>query len=149
MDKHVFAAALLLDEAEAFLAVEELHGAFAGADYLCGHAVEAAATAATATTAARAAKAPAAATIAATEAVTTAPMPVAAAITVTTAEPVSTAIISEIGRGRESVTAAAKWIKTVFAESVALVLAAPTSPVVSHNFSRTLPRCPISKALVT
>ena len=152
VDEDIFAAAFLLNEAEAFLAVEELHGAFAGANDLGGHAVEATASAAaTARTAAatRAAKAsPAAAiatTITAAETVTT-----ASAITVTaaTAKAVAATIISVITRGRESVTAT-KRIKSVFAESVALVPSAPTTPIVTHNSVRTLPPCPTSKTPMT
>src|SRR5690606_16989888 len=48
MDEHVLTAAFLLDEAEAFLSVEELDRALAGADDLCRHAAETAATATTA-----------------------------------------------------------------------------------------------------
>ena len=78
------------------------------------------------------------------EAITT-----ASAIAVATAKAVASTIIAEIGRGRKSITAATKRIKTFFAETVALVPPAPTSPVVSHKSVRTLPRCPTSMTLAT
>ena len=137
VDEDVFAATFLLDEAEAFLAVEELYDALAGADNLSGHTVKTAATATgttTAATAARATKAATAMPIAAAEAV-------AATMTVATAEAVAAAIMPVARRGRESITAA-KWIETVFAESVPLVPSAATSPVVSHNSVRTLKSMP-------
>lgn len=137
VDKYVFAATLLLDEAEAFLAVKELYDAFAGADNLSGHAVETA-TAAGTTTAATAARA---AAKAATAMPVTAAETVAATMTISTAVAVASTIIAVVRRGRESFTAA-KWIKTVFAETVALVSSAATSPVVSHNSSRTLKSLP-------
>jgi hypothetical protein len=150
MDENVLAAALLLDETEAFLAVEEFDGSLAGPDHLRGHAVEtAAATAAARTTTAAAAR-PAAETAttaaAIAESITTAAA-AAEAITATT-EAVTTAIISEIPRGRKTI-AAAEWIEAVFTESVPLVPTASTSPVVSHNSASTLSRCPTSKALET
>jgi hypothetical protein len=131
--EHVFAASFLLDKAKAFLAIEELHRSFAGADNLSGHAVETAAATATATRAAAAI----AATVATTESIAAA-VTAATAIAVTSAETVATAIIIEITGGRESVHAAAKRIKTVLAESVALVPAAPTASIVTHNLVRTL-----------
>lgn len=148
VDEHVLTAAFLSDKAETFLAVEELHRAFAGAYDLSGHAVETAAAttaAAGATTTAAAAEAitTASAAAIAIAATTTA----AVAITATAAEAVSAAIISVIRRGRESVTAATERIKAVLAESVALILAAATSSIVTHNLIRTLSRCPPSDAL--
>jgi hypothetical protein len=130
MDENVLTASFLLDKAEAFLAVEEFDGAFASTDNLSRHAVKPATTAAARATAPAtwaAAKA-AAITVAAAETVTTA----SAAIPITTAEAVTTTVISEVTRGRKTV-ATAKWIEAVFAETVALVPTAPTSPIVSHN----------------
>jgi hypothetical protein len=151
MDEHVLPAGFLLDETEAFLAVEELDRALAGSDDLGGHATEAGATAATAW-----APASAAATIAtAAEAIATAAEPVSAAsatvpitaeIIPAAAEAITAAIISEVAWRRESVTATER-IESVFAESVALVPAAPTSSIVTHNPVSTLPRCPPSDAL--
>src|SRR5690606_27973505 len=74
VDEHVLSALIALDEAEALLAIEELHFALAGADDLRGHAAATAATGRPAITA-EAATAPAAVTakaVSATDAVTTA-----------------------------------------------------------------------------
>ncbi len=146
VNENVFAASFLLDEAEAFLAVEELDRAFARANDLCRHAVEPAATTAAAGTTPTARAATKAATITtaitATEAVSTASMTIAAAITIAAAKAVTTTIIAEIPGRRKSVAATTKRIETVLAESVALVPAAPTSPIVTHNYVRTLSRCP-------
>jgi hypothetical protein len=145
VDKHVLTAAFLLDEAEAFLAVEELHNALAGADDLRGHpaaittaaaaaarAAEAAPTAAAAaavtTTAATAAEASAPAAIAAA---TTAAAAVTAAITAAEAAPVTTKAATA--------TTAAERIEALFAETVTLVAApAATSSIETHKTERTL-----------
>ncbi len=154
VNEHIFAAAFLSDKAEALLAVEEFHSTFAGAYDLSGHAVE---TAASTAAAARATTtATAAAAITAAETVTTASAAVtiaaaatwpatstAAAIAITTA---TASVISVIAWRRESVAAAAKRIVAVLAESVALVPAAPTSSIVTHNSKRTLQDCPSSYA---
>ena len=132
MDENIFSTTLLSDEAKAFLAVEEFNRAFASANDLGRHAVETAATAAATTTA---------------TAGTTAAKAVAATVAITTteaiaaAESVTTTIIAVITRRRKPVIPA-KRIETVLAETVALVPTAPTSPVVTHILSRTLPRCP-------
>jgi hypothetical protein len=95
------------------------------------------ATGATRTTAARAARAAAEAITAATAA--------AEAITAT-AETIAAA--TEIARRRKSVIPAAKRIEAFFAETVALVAAAPASPIVTHISERTLPHCPSSNVPV-
>jgi hypothetical protein len=139
VNEDVFSATFLLDEAEALLAVEELYRTLAGPDDLCGHAAETAAAAA-----ARATRAATAATRT-TTAETVAAATAAEAITAT-AKPVAAAetIIAEVARGRETVIPATKRIETIFAETVALVAAAPASPIVTHISERTLPHCPPS-----
>nr|WP_230959447.1 hypothetical protein [Erythrobacter donghaensis] len=141
---------MLLDEAETLLGIEELHRALAGADDLGGHAAETAATATAAARAARATAAEAAATAARTTAAaavaittTATAEPVAATATeaVTASEPVAAEIA-----GRKTVIPAAKRIEAIFAETVALVAAAPASPIVTHRSTRTLPHCPSSYA---
>jgi hypothetical protein len=132
--KHIFAAAFLLDEAEAFLGVEELHRALASADDLRRHAAETAASSAAAARATGAARTTAAATRAAAT---------AEAITAATAETVAAAAeavtaSAKITRGRVTIVTAAKRIKTIFAKTVALVAAAPASPIVTHRSTRTL-----------
>jgi hypothetical protein len=151
VDEHVLAAAFLCDETKAFLAVEELDDAFAGANDLRGHTVEtAASSAATGTTAP-------AVTAAATVAITTAAAIAAATTTGATAPAVTAAttaavtvtaaaIIAKIRRRRKSITAVAERIETVFTESVALVPSAATSSIVTHNSVRTLSHCPFSDA---
>jgi hypothetical protein len=115
--EHVVAAIFALNEAEAFLGVEELHLALGFADHLGGHAAKAAATttAAAARTAAKAAAA-----IAAAEAATTA---AAEAAAITAAK---SATVTIRGRRRKSV-------EIILAKSVAFVPApaAPT-PVKTH-----------------
>jgi hypothetical protein len=130
VDEYVLTTGFLLNKAEAFLAVKEFDCAFASADDLSGHTVETAASA-SATTAAARATAPTT-EWAATE---TAAITIAAAKTVTTAsaaEAISATIISEVARGWKTISAA-KWIEAILAETVALILAAPTSPIVTHN----------------
>jgi hypothetical protein len=126
--KHILAAAFLLNEAEAFVRVEELDHAFAGSDDLGGHSA-ATATASTATTAAAEA---ATTTAAATEAATAATI-TAAAKAVAAAEPVT--------------AATAEGIKTFVAKSIALVAAPAAAPSIeTHKPKRTfvspLRNCP-------
>jgi hypothetical protein len=140
VNEHIFTATILLDETEALLGVEELHRTLAGTNDLGWHArgaAEAAATTARATWATRA-TATGAARAAAAEAVTaaTAKTIAAAAETVTTT--------AEFARWRKAIIPAAKRIKTFFAKTVALVAAAPASPIVTHKSVRTLPHCPSS-----
>jgi hypothetical protein len=146
VDEDIFAATILLDEAETLLAVEELYGALAGADDLGRHAAETAATCAATAAAAGATRAAAEATAAALTAAAAAAeaitAPAAAAETVTTTKPVA----SEIAGGRKSVIPAAKRIETFFAETVALVAAAPASPIVTHISERTFAHRPSSIA---
>jgi hypothetical protein len=83
-------------------------------------------------------------TRAAAEAVTAA---TAAAEAITaTAETIAAA--TEIARRRKSIIPAAKRIEAFFAETVALVAAAPASPIVTHISERTLPHCPSSNVPV-
>jgi hypothetical protein len=141
VNEHIFTATILLDETEAFLGVEELHRALAGANDLGWHArsaAEAAATTARATGTARATAAARAARGTAAEAITA---PTAKTIAAT-AETVTTT--AEFARWRKAIIPAAKRIKTFFAKTVALVAAAPASPIVTHKSVRTLPHCPSS-----
>ncbi len=131
VNEHIFAAGFLLNKAKAFLAVKELNSAFAGADNLRGHTIATAATSAAAaatesTTVSAAAISAAIATAAVAAAVTT-----AAAITTAITATKAAAIVSITGR-RKAIIAAAEGVKAVFAESVALVPAAPTSSIVTH-----------------
>ena len=134
MNKDVFTACLLLDEPKAFLAIKEFYGAFARTNNLRGHAVAATASAAKAA-------AITAATITTAETST-----VSATVAITTAE---TAAIIAVTWWREAFVATAEGVKTIFAESVALVPSAPTSSIVTHILLRTLSHCPPSKALAT
>jgi hypothetical protein len=59
------------------------------------------------------------------------------------------AAIVPVSWGRKAFATSTKRIETVFAESVALVPTAPTSPIVTHNLVRTLSHCPPSDALAT
>jgi hypothetical protein len=143
--KHILAAAILLDEAETLLCVEELHGAFAGTDDLRGHAAETAATAtARATGASTTAWAPRASAAAAEAIAATAKTVAAATESVAAAKTIATT--AKITRWRKTVVSAAKRIKAIFAETVALVTAAAASPIVTHRSVRTLPHCPASNA---
>ena len=135
VNENVFAAAFLLDEAEALLSVEELYDAFAGADDLCGHAVE---TAGTATTAALAAAEPSAAatgtaaTAASAEAITAAAAAAEAVIAAT--ETVAAAAIAVTAE----IAAATERIEAFFTESIALITAPTTAPfIITHNLKRT------------
>ncbi|GAB4471919.1 MAG: hypothetical protein OHK0018_01730 [Erythrobacter tepidarius] len=121
MNEDIVSAAFLLDEAEALLDVEELHDAPAGADDLGRHAAEAAATAGATQAATAAARAATSKAIAAAK-----------------------AIAAKVARGQKTVIPAAKRIEAVFAETVALVAAAPASPIVTHISEHTLPYCPTS-----
>ncbi len=135
--ENVLAPAFLLDKAKALLAVEELDDSFAGTDHLRGHPGETAA-AGTATQAAWATRAAAtgsaARRTAAAKAITAAAETIAAA--------------AEFTRRRKTVIPAAERIETIFAETVALVAAAPASPIVTHKSERTLPHCPSSSVPV-
>lgn len=126
--EHIFTASFLCNEAEAFLTIEELHRAFAGADNLRGHAVE------TATTAAAARSATATAATAETIA--------AAAKAVTTAETVAATAAKAITAAkivarRETVRPPAERIEAVLAETIALVPAATAPSVITHSLKRT------------
>ena len=70
-----------------------------------------------------------------------------------TAEPVATATetvssTAEITWRREPVIPTTKRIEPIFAETVALVAAAPASPIVTHISECTLPHCPSSNVPV-
>ena len=121
MDEDVFATGFLLDEAEALLAIEELHRTLAGAHDLGGHAVETAATAAAATVAAAEAAASAAAT-AATEAVTAATEAIAAA-----------AIVAERIVWSKVRRRAAERIEAILPKTIALIPSATAPFIVTHN----------------
>jgi hypothetical protein len=132
----------LLDEAEAFLNVEKLDHALAGADDLRGHTGEtAAACSAAACSAAAWATGAAGSAAAATWAARAA---AAEAITPAAAETVTTT--AEFARRRKAIVPAAKRIKTFFAKAVAFIFAAPTSPIVTHKSVRTLSHCPFLNA---
>ena len=135
VNENVFAAAFLLDEAEALLSVEELYDAFAGADDLCGHAVETAATAAAAALAAAEPSAAAtgtAATAASAEAITAAAAATEAVIAAT--ETVAAAAIAVTAE----IAAATERIEAFFTESIALITAPTTAPfIITHNLKRT------------
>jgi hypothetical protein len=127
VDEHVLTAAILLDETEAFVRVEELYGAGAFADDLGGHSAATAAARTTATTAETAAARSAIATAAAKAAtVTTAKTSAIAAESPTVAtEPVA---------ATKAITAARKRIETFLAETVPLVTAtAATSSIKTHR----------------
>ena len=128
------AAALLLNEAEALLRVEELYGTFTRADDLGRHA-RGTATATAAAEATATATAAEAATVAAAEAATTAIASATAAVTAAATE--AAAITSA-----EATAAlrAAKRIEAVFAETVALVPSpfAAAAFVVTHDRASTL-----------
>jgi hypothetical protein len=134
VNEHVFAAVFTLNEAEAFLRIEELDDPLALANDLSGHAATSAA--ATTARAAEAATAAARSTAAAeAAAITTAK---AAASTAAAKTVAATAAKPITAAGTETVTAARKRIETVFAETVALVPAsAATSSVKTHITERT------------
>lgn len=121
--EHIFTASFLGNEAEAFLAIEELHRAFAGADNLRGHAVETATTAA-----ARTATATAAA-----ETVTAA----TATETITAAAAAEAVTATEIVARRKTVRPPAERIEVVLAETIAFVPAATAPSVITHSLKRT------------
>ena len=123
--EHIFSAIIALDEAEAFLGVEELYDAFAFANDLSRH------TSAAASAATRAAKAAAAGTAAAITAAAE-----AAAIT-KTASPGRTATKPVAA----TTTGCRKGIKPFFAETITLVApAATTSSIKTHKTERTFLR---------
>ena len=126
VNEDVFAATFLLDEAEALSSIEELHDAFAGADYLRRHS--AAATTSAAAWAAEAATT-ATAAIATAEAIATAAT--AEAITAA-AEPVATATETIITTAK-TVAAATKGIEAIFADAVPLVASPAATPSVKTH----------------
>ena len=143
--EHVLAAALLLDEAETLLAIEELDRAFAGPDDLGGHARSAATTTAAETTAA-AATAKAAAVAAPEAAAAAAETTPAAAVTAAAvAAPEATASEPAAVTAKAAPWRATERIERVFAEPVALVATttpfAPAAFVVTHDFAN-FPRGP-------
>ncbi len=134
VNENVFAAALLLDEAEALLAVEEFYDALAGADNLSGHAVETAAT-----TAAAAALA-AAESSAATTGTTTAAAAAEAITATAAAEPViaATKTVAAAIAVTAEIAAATERIEALFTETIALITAPTTAPfIITHNLKRT------------
>jgi hypothetical protein len=125
MDEHVFAAIVAYDEAEAFLAVEELYDALAFADHLGGHsAAPGAAEAAATTTAAVAAATISAATAAAAAIRRTVAAAEAATIAVITA---AAAAIRRSIAAAEAATITIAGAEIIFTETVALVSAAPAA----------------------
>lgn len=121
--EHIFTASFLCNEAEAFLAIEELHRPFAGADNLRGHAVETATTTAAARTATATAAAETVTAATATETITAA---AAEAVTAT-----------EIIARRKTVRPPAERIEVVLAETIAFVPAATAPSVITHSLKRT------------
>ncbi len=124
MDKSIFAAIILLDKAKAFLRIEELYSALAGAHNLRWHPVETTTAAATAT-----------ARCAATETVTAATAETPATAATSAAETVTATIAIATKTALRFTT---EWRETVFTETIALV--APPTPapfVVTHNKTRT------------
>jgi len=127
VNEDVFPATFLLDEAEALSSIEELHDAFAGADYLRRHSAAAATTSAAAWAAEAATTATAA--IATAEAIATAAT--AEAITAA-AEPVATATETIITTAK-TVAAATKGIEAIFADAVPLVASPAATPSVKTH----------------
>jgi hypothetical protein len=131
MNEHVLAAVFTLDEAEAFLNVEELDRTLALTDDLRRHSATCAA--------ARAAEAAAAAAAAAGPAgprTTAEPAAIAAAeAAAITAAETATATATAITAAKSTpVTTAVERIKTFFAETVPLVATAPaTSSIETHK----------------
>jgi hypothetical protein len=123
VNEHIFAARILLDEAEALMRVEKLDGALALANDLGRHA------AAATTGAARS-------TAAATEAIAAARRAAVTAAEATgarCAEAISTAPATA-----KAITTTHEWIETVLAETVPLVPAlAATSSIETHKSERT------------
>ena len=133
MDEDIFAAAVLLDEAEALLAIEELDRSLASADDLCRHAIETAASG-SAASARSAATASGAAPAATAEAITATGAAIFTKSTATTTESILLPKIVAWGE----IIAATEGIEAVFAESVALVPAPAAPSIVTHNLIRTL-----------
>ncbi len=129
--EHIFTASFLCNEAEAFLAIEELHRPFAGADNLRGHAVETATTTAAAARTATATAAAETVTAAAAETVT------AAAAETVTAAAAETVTAAEIIARRKTVRPPAERIEVVLAETIAFVPAATAPSVITHSLKRT------------
>ena len=133
--ERVFAALILLDEAEALLRIEEFYSAFASPDNLRWHAVETAACTA-ASTATAAATWSAAALSAATAAEPVTAAAAAEPITATTAETIAAATV--IIAAESTLGFATERGETIFTETIALVTApAPAPFVVTHNKIRT------------
>ena len=126
MDEHIFAARILLDEAEALVRVEKFDCSLALANDLGRHAaaITAAAAGSTRSAASAAAEATAAARWAAITAAKTATAWCAEAITAAATKTVA--------------TTTTEWIETVLAETVPLVPAlAATSSIETHKSERT------------
>lgn len=129
MNKYVFAAAILLDEAEALLSVEELYDTFAGANNLRRHAAETAASSACTATAAASAAA---------EAAATASTAATAAIAAATAEPITATKTVTAAVAVTAKATATKRIEVIFPETIALVAAPSTAPfIITHSLKRT------------
>jgi len=118
VDEDIFASALLLDEAESLLSIEEFDHALAGADNLGRHAIAAAAR----TTATAAAK----------SAITTTTAPVSSEAIVT--KPVG----AKIARRGITFRPTGERIEAVFAETVALIPTPAAPSVVTHILRNTL-----------
>jgi len=137
VDEDVFAAAILLDETETLVGVEELDCAFALANDLGG---QTAATAAATAAAWAAEAAPTAAARAAEAAAATAAARAAAAEAVTAAKAIATATeaVTTTAKAIATASAAHERVETVFAKTVPLVPApAATSSVKTHVTERT------------
>jgi hypothetical protein len=124
VDEHVVSAVIADNEAETLLRIEEFDDAFALADDLRRHSASAAAAK---TAAAAAAEAAASATIAAAVAIATAAATESATVTKTAAAAEAAAFL-----------VTAEFLKIVFAETIALVAAAPAAiplapSVETHN----------------
>jgi hypothetical protein len=136
VNEHILATVFTLDEAEAFLTVEELYDTLAGADNLGRHAAATRAAEAATAAAARAAAEAAAITAAEAAAITAAKaatIAAAEAAAIATAK-AATVAAAEAAAKSAAATAAAVGIKTTFvAESVALVSAATAPPSVKTH----------------
>jgi hypothetical protein len=110
MDEHILPAIVALDEAEAFVCIEELHLALAGADDLHRHSATRAALATTAETAA---------VLAARSAF---------------AEPIAVLeTIGLVGRHAALCTIIHERIETIFANTIALIASPPAPSIVTHE----------------
>jgi hypothetical protein len=135
MNEHILTAVFTLNEAEAFLRIEKLDDAFAGADHLGRHT--ATTTAAAARSAAWSAEATTATTRCTTAAKTTAAAAKAAAITAAEAASVPTTETTArcaATKAAATATATAVGIKTAFVtETIALVASATPPPSVKTH----------------